>query len=124
MREIKFRGKDIKTNEWRYGYYKKDSNTIPNILRAAGLAVTNELHFIDGFLIYGETIGQFTGKKDVDSVDIYEGSTIEWFNAQGIDDGLATVFWDKDRSEFDIENDDDNILEPLYNVVGSCRVIG
>ena len=75
MREIKFRGKRIDNDEWVYGWFSEDY----------GFAeILTEYNDCEVIL---ETVGQYTGLKDRDGVEIYEGDVIQEFageHAQGV----------------------------------------
>ncbi len=67
-REIKFRGKCHATGEWVYGVPVFDEKQ-PQI--AFILDLQSEV------VVERESVGQFTGMKDVKGVDLYEGDIVE-----------------------------------------------
>ena len=69
MREIKFRGQRIDNNAWVYGYFVKVPNGECRIYwQPFEDATSNTYH-----LVKSESISQFTGLKDKNGKEIYQG---------------------------------------------------
>lgn len=122
MREIKFRGKRVDNGKWVYGYFAIDTDTKSNYIIERIYWNCEECS--DQTLYYEvdpETIGQYTGLKDKNDKELYEGDAIK-----DPDGNVLEVVWNKGAASFELQNNISHFLFvqryiDMFEVIGNIH---